>query len=419
MILPGAGGRLRRAAGIKVFACFALAYFMSFALRSIGAVIAPELTRDFGLTNSELGALSSAYFLAFAAIQLPLGVWLDRYGARRTHGLLLLLAAVGCAVFALAAQAGTLWIGRALSGMGVAGALMSALKGYRFWFPVHRQQQLAAFMLMAGSCGALATTVPARLAMPAVGWRGLFWIAAALFVLASLLILWLLPRDEERSAAGGQIDGAPLWGGYAEVFRSAYFWRFALVSMLSHAGFVSLQTLWAGPWLMQVDGLSAEAAAQVLLVFNVALMGGFMVVGALAPTIARRGWPMTTFTATGTALLLTAELAIALWPGGAGAWVLWPLLALVSTFFSMVQPHVSLSFPPALTGRAYTAYNLLLFVAMFGWQWLFGVGVDLWTAAGRAGADGFRATMFSAIGVQVTGLAVFLSWRAKPAPSPH
>ena len=261
--------------------------------------------------------------------------------------------------------------------------------------------------------------VPTRLALPVIGWRGLFIVAAALFVLASLLILWLLPRDEERSAAGGQIDGAPLWGGYAEVFRSAYFWRFALVSMLSHAGFVSLQTLWAGPWLMQVDGLSAEAAAQVLLVFNVALMGGFMVVGALAPTIARRGWPMTTFTATGTALLLTAELAIALWPGGAGAWVLWPLLALVSTFFSMVQPHVGLSFPPALTGRAYTAYNLLLFVAMFGWQWLFGVGVDLWTAAGRAGADGFRATMFSAIGVQVTGLAVFLSWRAKPAPSPH
>lgn len=409
-------GKLQGAAGIKVFACFALAYFMSFALRSVGAVIAPELTRDFGLTNAQLGGLSSAYFLAFAAIQLPLGVWLDRYGSRRTHGVLLLFAAAGCAVFALATQAGTLWIGRALSGIGVAGALMSALKGYRFWFPVHRQQQLAAFMLVAGSFGALATTVPTRLALPVIGWRGLFWVAAALFVLASLLILWLLPRDEERSAAGRQTDGAPLWSGYGEVFRSAYFWRFVLVSMLSHAGFVSLQTLWAGPWLMQVDGLSAEETAQVLLVFNVALMSGFLAVGSLAPTISRRGWSMIRFTAIGTTLLLAVELAIALRPGGAGAWVLWPLLALVSTFFSMVQPHVSLSFPPALTGRAYTAYNLLLFVAMFAWQWLFGVGVDLWTAAGQTGADGFRATMFSAIAVQVAGLAIFVTWRAKPVP---
>lgn len=418
MTVPVAG-RLPRAAGIKVFACFALAYFMSFALRSIGAVIAPELMRDFGLSNAELGALSSAYFLAFAAIQLPLGVWLDRYGSRRTHGALLLFAAAGCALFALATQVGTLWIGRALIGMGVAGGLMSALKGYRFWFAVDRQQQLAAFMLVAGSFGALATTVPTRLALPVVGWRGLFWIAAALFVLASLLILTLLPRDEERAAAGRQSDGAPLWSGYAEVFRSAYFWRFALVSVLSHAGFVSLQTLWAGPWLMQVDGLSAEAAAQVLLVFNVALMSGFLAIGALAPNIIRRGWSMTTFTAAGTALLLTVELAIALWPGGASAWLLWPLLAVVSTFYSMVQPHVSLSFRPALTGRAYTAYNLLIFSAMFSWQWLFGVGVDLWTAAGQAGAAGFRATMLTAIAVQATGLAIFVIWRVKPAPSSH
>ena len=91
----------------------------------------------------------------------------------------------------------------------------------------------------------------------------------------------------------------------------------------------------------------------------------------------------------------------------------------MSTFYSMVQPHVSLSFRPALTGRAYTAYNLLIFSAMFSWQWLFGVGVDLWTAAGQAGAAGFRATMLTAIAVQATGLAIFVIWRVKPAPSSH
>ena len=400
-------------AAARIFLCFAAAYFMSFALRSIGAVIAPELLRDFGLSNSELGALSSAYFLAFAAVQLPLGIWLDRFGARRTHGALLLVSALGCALFAMSDHVAGLWVGRALTGIGVAGALMAALKGFRFWFAPQRQQQLAAWMLVAGSFGALATTVPVRMALPHLGWRGLFWLAAGLFVLCSLLILLLLPHDEERSSKA-QLDGGSLWAGYGQVFRDAYFWRFAIISILSHAGFVSLQTLWAGPWLIQVLGLSPADSAQVLFVFNLVLMGGFLGVGVIAPGIQRRGVPMPVIVAVGTACLLSVELMIA-WASGASAWLLWPLLGLSSTFFAMLQPHVSLSFPAALTGRAYTGYNLLIFTAMFGWQWLFGVGADLWAATGRSGEAAFRATLFCAIAVQLTGLLLFWFWKAEPA----
>ncbi|HPU51990.1 MAG TPA: MFS transporter, partial [Burkholderiaceae bacterium] len=118
---------------LTVFGWFSCAYFLSYALRSVNAVIAPDLVAQFGLSHAQLGALSAAYFLAFAMMQLPLGVCLDRFGSRRTDASLLLVSALGCVVFALAANPAALWIGRALIGAGVCGALMSALKGYRFW----------------------------------------------------------------------------------------------------------------------------------------------------------------------------------------------------------------------------------------------------------------------------------------------
>jgi sugar phosphate permease len=84
----------------RVFLCFAGPYLLSYAFRSINAVIAPALITDLALSNADLGLLSSAYFLGFADMQSPLGIWLDKYGARKTEAALLLFAATGAAIFA-------------------------------------------------------------------------------------------------------------------------------------------------------------------------------------------------------------------------------------------------------------------------------------------------------------------------------
>ena len=126
---------------IRVFLAFASGYFMSYGLRSVNAVIAPELIAEFGLTNAQLGSLSSAYFLAFASVQVPLGVLLDRFGSRRVDATLLLVAAGGCVLFAGARSAAMLWVARALIGVGVSAALMASLRAFRFWYAPGRQQR--------------------------------------------------------------------------------------------------------------------------------------------------------------------------------------------------------------------------------------------------------------------------------------
>lgn len=397
---------------IQVFLCFACAYFMSFALRTINAVIAPDLVREFGLDNGALGSLSSAYFLGFAAMQLPLGIWLDRFGARRTHATLLLFAAAGCAGFALATDPRVLWVGRLLIGIGISGALMSALKSFRHWYPPERQQQLAAWMLVVGNFGALSTTVPVQAMLPAVGWRNVFWIGFALVVIFAAGVWALLPRDEERSSAVHASGGSP-WAGYAEVFADRYFLKMVIVNILTQSGFIAIQTLWAGPWFNRVLGMDPGESARALLALNFTMMMAYLGLGWLMPWIARSGWTIVSIIGVSGIAMIAVEATIAT-VHAPWTWVLFPLLGLVSTPFTLVQSHVSLTFPAALTGRAFTAFNLLVFSGVFISQWLFGVGVDVSKGFGLAEPDAFRATLIGWACLQMLGMAVLFGWRASP-----
>jgi MFS family permease len=115
---------------LSVFLPFVAAYFFSYAYRSINAVIAPDLTAAFSLSAAQLGLLTSVYFLAFAAFQIPVGILLDRFGPRRTNASLLLAAASGALVFALSQGVPALLAGRALIGLGVSACLMSSSKAF-------------------------------------------------------------------------------------------------------------------------------------------------------------------------------------------------------------------------------------------------------------------------------------------------
>ena len=400
---------------VIVFACFAAGYFLSFALRSVNAVIAPELTSEFGLSNAELGSLSSAYFLGFSLLQLPLGIWLDRYGSRRVNAGLILVAALGCVLFALAPNVATLWAGRALIGAGVAGALMAALKGYRFWYPPRRLQQLTAWMLMAGTAGALSATVPVQRMLPLLGWRGVFWLVGVLLLVVAVAMFRLVPRDEEQATAAGAARAAAsaTSGGYGEVFRDPYFWRFGVLAVLPQASYVSLQTLWAGPWFGEVLGMSAARAAEALFAFSLASVIGFYVQSWLVPRVERKGWSMVHYATAGMAAMMTMKLLIALF-GAPWAWLLWVPLALAATCFPAVQTHVSLSFRPELTGRVYTALNMVLFVCIFVTQWMFGVAIDALEGMGWQRPEAFRTALGLWLVFELGALAWLVLSKARP-----
>ena len=396
--------RLPLRAAITVFTVFALAYFVSALLRAITATLAPVLTSELSLQASDLGLLAGGYFLGFAATQLPLGHALDRHGPRRVILVFLLLAVLGCLAFAWADSFAGLMAARVLIGAGVSACLMAPLTGYRRWLDPGTQLRANSWMLMTGSLGMLASTLPVQWLMPLVGWRGLFVVLALLLVLAMGLIARLVPTWPASAAPAAAPSAAP--GGYAEVWRHPYFRRMAGVGFFIYGGMVAIQTLWAGPWLVRVAGLTPAQAAGGLFGLNLAMLLTFWAWGWLMPALSRRGVRVETLMAWGLPLHL-AVLGFNIVQGEQAGWAHWALFCVTATVGSLAQPAVAQVFPAAMAGRALSAYNLVIFAGIFVVQWGLGLLVDGFLALGWAEVAAFQGAMSVFLAVGLVSYAAF------------
>jgi sugar phosphate permease len=136
-----------------VFLPVAVGYYLSYLFRTINGLISSVLTSKLALGAADLGLLTSVYFLTFAAAQIPVGALLDRYGPRRVQAALLLIAALGAALFGAAQTFRALVLARAMIGVGVAAALTAGLKAIVLWFPRERVALLNCSMVMLGRDG--------------------------------------------------------------------------------------------------------------------------------------------------------------------------------------------------------------------------------------------------------------------------
>jgi len=394
--------------GARLFLVMSSGYLMSYGLRAINATIAPELVGAMALSNTQLGALTSAYFLGFACMQLPLGIWLDRYGPRRVDAVLMAIAAGGSVVFATAAAFEGLWLGRALLGIGFSAGLMAPFALYRIWFAPGHQTRLAAWTLTVGTAGVLTATLPVRALLGIMSWRGVFLCCAVILLAISLLMWFGLPRSREPEARNRQSFLESL-GGYREVVRSSFFWRMVLLSGAVQGGFIAMQTLWLGPWFTRVLLMTPQQSASWLFVFNGTLLGAYLLAGYLAPRVGHHESATIRLAAVTAPVIAGLGVFIAAVPAAAGPWA-WLVVAAVSTVFSPIQASVGMAFPAHLAGRALTAYNLVLFVAVFVVQSGLGVAMDWLVAGGMAQQDAFRAGLAGIACVQAAAWLLFIFW---------
>lgn len=398
MTAPLAPGRVAAAS-----AAFVVAYFLAAWLRAVTATLAPTFSAEFALGAADLGLLAGAYFLGFSLLQLPLGAALDRHGPRRVQLVLLGLAVAGCATFALAQGLPTLVAARALIGMGVAGCLMAPLTFFRHHLSAQAQLRAHSWMLMTGSFGMMASTLPVQLMLDHMGWRSLFGGLALALLGVTLATALALPRPAAPATAAAA-NAAPPAGGYAAVWRHPLFRRTAPMALLCYGGLIAMQTLWIGPWLTQVAGQSPAQASRGLLLVNGCMLLAFLGWGWLTPVLARRG--VSPWRVVSLALPLNlALLAVVLLAGARAGAALWALWCVSLSAVALSQPALAQAFELRMAGRALSAFNLLIFVGVFLVQWGLGAGIDALRAAG-AGADAaFRLTLAA------YGLLCIGAWR--------
>lgn len=388
---------------LRVFIPFALGYFLSYLFRTVNAVIAPDLVRDVGVDPASLGLLTSAYFLAFASFQLPLGVLLDRYGARRVEATLLLFAAAGALVFARAETLTGLMLGRALIGLGVSACLMAAFKSFTLWFPPERLPLANGIQMISGGIGALAATTPVELSLQFTDWRGVFLILAGVTVTAAIAVFLIVPEKEDTQS--GETLREQL-SGIRQVFTSRIFWTIAPWAVAAQAAYLSILGLWSGPWLRDVSNYDRMAVANTLMGVSLAMIAGYFSFGALAERLARRGIQPMTVAASGMSLFAFIQCLLVL-PWTSLTLPLWLFFGFFGTASILPYAVLSQSFPKHLSGRANTGLNLLVFVAAFAAQWVIGLIINLWpqTASGGYSTSGYKAGFGLIMALQLAAAA--------------
>jgi MFS family permease len=384
---------------LVVFLPFATGYYLSYFFRYVNAVIAKDLVRDFGLAPSDLGLLTSTYFLVFAAAQLPLGVALDRFGPRRCAAALFCVAGAGALVFGLARDLSMLSIGRGLIGLGVSAGLMGSIKAFTLWFPRERLTALSGWMIGIGSVGTLSATAPVEALLGPLGWRALFVGLAALSLLAAAIIFFAVP---ERALPGRGDPWREQLAVIGRIFARLDFWRIALPLVLSQASFQALQGLWFAPWLADVHGLERAAAADYLFWSAAAYMVASFALGPFTDLVGR---PLRVYQI-GMLMCAGAFAPLAL---GASQAVLGFMVLFAATSIAAIVAYTLLTqlVPPAQTGRVTTASNLILFGTSFAFQWGVGAVLGQWPSAqGRYDPEGYRM----AFGVLLAAQAAAAAW---------
>jgi nitrate/nitrite transporter NarK len=398
-----------------VLALASALFLISQFYRVANAVVAPELQRDLALSSEALGAMSAAFFYAFAAAQVPLAVLLDRAGARRIMTALTLVGAAGALVFADARGAGGATLGRVLLGVGMAGNLMGGLKLVSRWFAPREFATLSGLILAVGTVGTMLAATPLALLVGAVGWRVSF-VLVAVATVALAAAFWALVRE---APAGRESPPPPrpeepvsTRAMVATLLGSRDYWLISVGAFCRYGTFAAIQALWVGPWLVDVVALGPVAAANLILVMNVALVAGAPLGGWLSDRVLASRKRLALI---GLGSLAAAELALAFVGPGAGVLAVALLLAVVgiaSSFGQVVYAHVKDVMPERMSGMAMTGVNFFVMLGAAAYLHVMGWMLDRSALPdGSRTAAGYQAAFLLAGGSVAVAFLLYLMTR--------
>ncbi len=403
---------------VRVCTPLALAYLISYGLRTVNAAIAPSLAQEFSLDAADLGLLTAAYFLAFSLTQLPLGGLLDRFRPRRVEAGLLLSCAAGCAVFASAGSSTGLIVGRALIGAGVAACLMAALRTFGLWLTADKLPKTNGLMLAVGNAGAILSTAPVLWLLHLITWRQLFFGMALLTCVVAIWLAFFTPDASASSSPAASPDSTrnsqntSSWSG---VLRSKLFWAMVPLPCLTNAVGLAVQGLWAGPWLIDVAKLPAPAIGGDLLLISGGMLFANILLGTQMGKLMQRGISPLWFCFTGCLIAMLGQLPF-LFSWSASASAVMTVFGLTHVAGNLIFAALFTKFDRSVHGRLSTMINFLMFGMGFVLQWGIGVVVNHYpaAAAGRYEAAGYERAFLILLVLQAA-CAVWTLWRLPAA----
>lgn len=383
-------------------------YLFGFFQRVTPGVLTEELSATFNLNRAALGNLSAFYFYFYAALQIPVGLLVDRIGPRKILAVGCLLGGLGAVLFGLAPSLGWAAVGRGLVGASVAVAWVSMLMLVAQWFSPQRFASMSGVSLAVGTMGAVLAGVPLRALSDLLGWRAVMAASGLMAVMLGVLI-WMYVRDEpaqrgyrnhvEKPPAGQ--PSLPLLTALAHTLRFPAVWLIFWIPSGVCGAILTFTGLWGVPYLTTLQALSVKEASLIVTGMLIAFAAGSLFFGALSDRLKKRKAPYLL----GALLSISGFLVLGLQPDLPLAWVSVLLWATAFGGGSMVLSfgYVKESVPRHLGATAVGMVNLGVMVGPLVQQPLLGAILDRYAAA-----EGIAAT-YSSTGMTVCML-VLAAW---------
>lgn len=404
-----------------VFAIICLIYFFVYFHRVSTSVIVSDLLAAFDTTATALGLMSSMYFYIYALNQPMVGYLADRIGPRRVIAWWSVTAAAGCFLFGLAPSVGWASVGRALIGFGVGGVYVPTVKALSQWFRQKEFATMVGLLMAVGNFGAVVATTPLAWAAGRWGWRPTFFIIGGISLALALLMLFATrdapgPQKPEDSNADKPATG--LLDSIGIVLAAPQFWLVAVTFFGFYGTAVTLQGLWATPFLMAVLDIERMLASKLNMLIPIGVIIGAPFFGWLPDRFAlNKNRVLSAITAL-YSLCWLALLPVFDWLELCGFAVILLLIGLmIGGFISTIWGIIRESTPTQRLGLTSGLLNPAPFLGVAAFQVVTGSIIDRAGQAGeRVPLSGFTTSFGVCLAASLACLVLSFFIRSKPMP---
>ncbi len=312
-----------------IWSVMALSYIVVFFHRMAAGVVRDDLMEAFHISATTFANLGATYFYAYMIMQIPVGVLADTWGARKTVTAGTILAGIGSILFGLAPGVFLAFLGRLLVGIGVSVVFVCILKIISVWFRPEEFSTMSGITSFTGNLGGVLAQTPLALMVAAFTWRNTFMAIGFVTLLIALLCYLIIrdyPAEAGPAAAGGKNKAQAeklTAASFIQVLTNRHTWPGFFLFAGFFGSYVSFTGTWGVTYLMDVYGMSKNAAANYTLVATIGLMVGSVLIGVISDRIQSRKKPMLLF---GFIYLATWALLVFVNGGKPPEGILYPLL---------------------------------------------------------------------------------------------
>lgn len=330
------------------------AYMLAVVNRSSLSAVGVDTAERFGADAATLSMFAVVQLAVYGGMQIPIGLLLDRYGARPIMTIGMLLMAAGQLTLAFSPSVGVAIFARMLLGAGDAAVFPGVLRLIATWFPAQRGPLMSQLTGLVGQAGQLLALAPLASLLHATSWEIAFGGIAGLCVLFAILVAVFIRNHPPEIGADVTVDTDT---GAIKIVRSSMDTGVGIRAAWAHPGTrlafwshfttpfagTAFVLLWGMPFLTAGEGLSKPQSAAILSTYVVVGMGLGPIMGDLSrriPHLRSRALVLPAI-----AMQATVWLIVIAWPGPAPI----ALLYLLAFALAMGGPASMIAFDHART----------------------------------------------------------------------